>query len=342
MKGKILFMCLLLATAVYSPQYSKKAYAYTLKDLETYIDNPDFHSNQSGRAGYNVGMDSIVGTTVPVTNVNAIYFDSSNKSFQILARVYNPNKGIDKTSKDMKWSVVDDRICTVDSNGKVTAGNMTGTTIIIMEDDDYCINIPVVNITGKYDSWYEDMFKNIKTYYYRYKKSDFKYSSSARKACEFLGNAYKIITDAYMTYGNSLKSDPEVRFEVLKEAIQTATTIPMLLTADGHSFGDCSEVTKFTSLICEVFKSKTDRCGSTQIYYPTHVCNIVLIDGVIYMVDNGNFYEISKESDWTWKNGKLTGTVDNNKLAITCEKDGSFKDDSEYMAHTFENGVYND
>jgi len=43
-----------------------------------------------------------------------------------LAREYNPKKGIDKTSKDMEWSVVDERICTVDSNGKVTAGEMTG------------------------------------------------------------------------------------------------------------------------------------------------------------------------------------------------------------------------
>jgi len=331
-----------LAAAVYSPLYSNKAHAYTLKDLETYIDNPDFHSYQAGRAGYNIGMDSIVGRTIPVTNVNAIYFDSSNKSFQILARQYNPNKGIDKTSKDMKWSVVDDRICTVDSNAKVTAGNMTGTTIIIMEDDNYCINIPVVNITGKYDSWYEDMFKNIKTYYYRYKKSDFKYESGAKKACEYLGNAYKMITDAYLTYGNALKYDSDVRYEVLREAIQTATAVPRLSTSNGSSFGDCRMISTFTSLICDIFKSKEDKCGSTLINYPTHVCNIVLIDGVKYMVDNSNFYEIAKESDWTWKNGKLTGTADNIKLAITCEKGGNFKDDREYMAQRLKNGVYND
>lgn len=146
----------LLSLTVFLALKTDNAYAYTLDDLESYIENPEFHDGQKGRARGNVGLYKVVGEGL-ATNIDAIYFDSTHKEFQVLVRRYNPTKGIDKISKDMKWSVVDERICTVDNKGFVTAGSMTGATIIVLEDDIGCMGIPVVNRTGKYDSWYEDM-----------------------------------------------------------------------------------------------------------------------------------------------------------------------------------------
>lgn len=342
---------LLFALTLLLPLNTNKAYAYTLKDLGTHIENPEFHNNQSGRADGNIGLYKAVGDIEVATNVNSIYFDSAHKTFQILARRYNPTKGINKTNKDMKWSVVDKRICTVDSKGFVTAGNMTGATIVILEDDTYCISIPVVNRTGKYDSWYEDMFKDIRTPNYIYSKEGFKYASSAKLACEYLGKGYKIIVDAYVSNGSALNTDPDIRFNTIQEAVCTVISLTDLLNAKGRMYGDCTMVAALTFLICDPFTiySNSQKFGCDMIGLPGHETNAILLDGIIYSVDNGNFQEVAKESDWTWKNGVLYGSYEyigtsTSKAEISCKKSvyNSFTRDRDDMTKYLKNGVNND
>lgn len=342
---------LLVALTVCLPLNTNKAYAYTLKDLGSYIENPEFHYNQSGRADGNVGLYKAVGDIEVAINVNTVYFDSTQKTYQILARRYNPTKGIDKTSKDMKWSVVDERICTVDNNGFVTAGNMSGVTIVILEDETYCLSIPVINRTGKYDSWYEDMFKDIHTPHIIYRKEGFKYASSAKLACEYLGNGYKIIVDAYLTHGNALKTDPEVRFNTIQEAVNEIISVSNISNSKGGIYGDCTMIAALTSTICDPFtiNSKTQKFGCDMIDLPGHITNAILLDGIVYSVDNGNFHEVAKEYDWTWKNGVLYGTyifigTSKSIAEINCKKGFSYKftADQDNIAKYLKNGVNND
>jgi hypothetical protein len=340
---------LLLALIIFLPLNSNKAYAYTLKDLGSYIENPEFHNNQSGRADGNVGLYKAVGETEVATNVKELYFDSTHKTFQILARRYNPTKEIDKTSKDMKWSVVDKRICTVDSKGFVTAGNMTGATIVILEDETYCLSIPVVNRTGKYDSWYEDMFKDIDTPGNIYRKEGFKYASSAKIACEYLGKGYKIIVDAYLTHGSKLRTDPDVRFNTIQDAVCTITDLARLENTNGGIWGDCVVIASLISIICDPFtiNSKTQKFGCDMVDLPGHVTNVILLDGIVYSVDNEQFQEVAKESDWTWKNGVLYGSYifGNNKAEaeISCKKGTSysFTQDRDKIEKYLKNGINN-
>lgn len=64
-------------------------------------------------------------------------------------------------------------------------------------------------------------------------------------------------------------------------------------------------------------------------------------------LDNGNFKEVAKESDFTWKNGVLYGTyMDGNNIAeaeINCEKGDSFSytEDRDHIANCLKNGVNN-
>lgn len=349
MKLVIKLLGAILLALVFIPLNSNKAYAYTLEDLGSYIENPEWFDNQTGRRDDNVGLEEVVGETEATTNVTAIYFDSTHKTFQILSRRYNPTKGIDKTNKDMKWSVVDERICTVDSKGFVTAGNMTGVTIIIMEDDTYCSSIVVVNRTGKYDNWYEDMFKDIHTPSNIYRKADFEYASYAQLACEYLGKGYKIITDAYISHGSALKTDPDIRFSIIEEAVCTITSISGLTNAKGGVYGNCVMNAALTSVICDPFtiNSTTQKFGCDMIDFGgAHVNNAILLDGIIYRVDNGNFQVVAKESDWTWKNGVLRGSyidgISKANAEISCKKSGSFTEDRDGMDRCLKNGVNKD
>lgn len=341
------FGLLLLAFTVFLSLNTSKAYAYTLEDLDDYVENPEFHDNQIGREDDNVGMYQIVGDYVE-TNVETIFFDSTHNTFQILARRYNPTKGINKTSKDMKWSVVDERICTIDNKGFVTAGAMTGGTVVILEDDTVCISIPVVNKTGKYDSWYEDMFKDIHTPSTFYRKESFKSASSAKRACEYLGNGYKIIVDAYLTHGNALKTDPEIRFLTIKEAVNEIISIATLTNAKGGMWGDCMVTTSLTSIVVDPFiiNSTTQKVGYDMIDFPGHVNSALLLDGIIYSVDNGNFQKVANESEWTWKNGKLYGSYEfgiyKAKAEISCKKSYSDTIDRDNISKYLKNGVNND
>lgn len=341
---------LLLALTVFTTLNTEKAYAYTLDDLEGYIENPEFHDGLKGRGRGNVGLYEVVGETEVATNVDAVYFDSTHKEFQILVRRYNPKKGIDKISKDMKWSVVDERICTVDSNGFLTAGNMTGATIVILEDETYCKSITVVNRTGNHDSWYEDMFKDIHITANVYRKKDFKNASSAKMACEYLGEGYKTIVDAYLTYGVGLNTNSDVRFKTIKDAVNTVTKIARLTNKEGGQWGNCVTIASMTSIICDPFviNSKTQKFGHDMIDLPGHVTNAILLDGIVYNVDNGNFIEVAKESDWTWKDGVLHGTYklignSESKAKIDCEKrdSHSFNEDRDKITDYLKNGVIN-
>lgn len=339
---------LLLVLIVFLPLNTIKTYAYTLNDLGAYIENPEFHDSQQGRADGNLGLYQVVGDKQVVANVKAIYFDSTNKTFQILARRYNPTIGIDKTSNDMKWSVVDERICTVDSNGFVTAGNTTGATIVIMEDDTCCMSFTVVNRTGKYDNWYEDMFKDIHTLSTVYGKKDFKNVSSAKLACEYLGNGYKILVDAYLTHGSALNTDPEVRLGIIQEAVKEVIQVSYLTSAKGDIWGDCVLTAAMTSIICDPFTINTNaqRFGCDMINLPGHVTNAILLDGIVYNVDNGNFQEVAKETDWIWINDVLNGSyvfIGNSisEAEISCKKSAynSFTRDRDEIAKCLKQGV---
>jgi hypothetical protein len=340
---------LLLVLSALLPINASTAYAYTFDNLSAYIENPEFHDNQKGRLVGNVGMYKYVNEVYARTNVEAIYFDSTHKSFQILARRYGPTKGIDKTSKDMKWSVVDERICTVDSKGFVTAGDMTGATIVILEDNEYCISIPVINRTGKYDSWYEDMFKDIKILYTIYPKAGFKNESSAKLACEILGSGYKIIVDAYLDYGSALRTDPEVRFNTIYKAVNTVNNVALLSNVEGIAWGNCEVVSSLTSIICDPFvtNTSTQRFGTAMVEIGLiHINNAILLDGIIYSVENGNFEEVAKESDWTWNDGDLYGSYmfGNIKaeVEIRCYKLDSYRftDDRDCITKYLKSGVY--
>ena len=320
---------LLLVLTVFLPFNTENAYAYTLEDLGSYVENPEWFDNQSGRLGDNVGLSKAIDKELQ-TNVGSIYFDSTHKSFQIQARRYNPTKGIDKTSKDMKWSVVDERICTVDNNGFVKAGSMTGATIVILEDETVCMAITVVNRTGNYDSWYEDMFKDIHTLNSVYEKSGFKNAASAKLACEYLGNGYKVIVDSYLKHGIALKTDSSVRFNTIYDAVNTVVRVANLSSAKGGMWGDCVTIASLTSFICSPFtiNSQTQKFGSDMIEVPGHLTNAILLDGIVYNVDNGNFREVAKESDWTWKKGVLHGSFlfgsSEAKAEINCEQGDSY------------------
>ncbi len=341
---------LLLVLSALLPINASTAYAYTFDNLSAYIENPEFHDNQKGRLAGNVGMYQYVVETIAATNVEAIYFDTSHKTFQIMARRYGPTKGIDKTSKDMKWSVVDDRICTVDSKGFVTAGDMTGATIVILEDETYCMSIPVINRTGNYDSWYEDMFKDITTLNATYSKEGFKYESSAKLACECLGSGYKVIVDAYLKYGSALRTDPEVRLKTIQDAIHAVIVIAAFDNSEGGAWGDCITISSLTAIICEPFiiNTNTLRFGTDMVDIGfTHENNAILLNGIIYSVDNGNFVEVGKESDWTWKDGVLYGTYKFGshiaEAEIRCEKGdvSSFTEDRDQIAKYLKYGVSN-
>lgn len=339
--------------------HSDIAYAYTLKNLDQYIDNPEFFDYQEGKASINVGIDPIVGTPDAIVNVARIYFDSKHKTFQILARQYDPKKGINLTSKDMKWSVIDERICTVDKNGKVTAGEMTGVTVVIMEEKGGYLVIPVLNITGNCDKWYEEMYKDIdiNPVYTYFSETEFLTKDEARKACDYIGNTYKTITDAYLTYGDSLKTDPKIRLNVINDAADIAFELVWLVdnTGKNYWFKGISAGDIMKCRVFELFISKESKCG---LHRDTE--NMVfMIDGVIYIITGANvFEEIGKESDCIRRDGKLYGSfqfevphfdfkygiwstdyviVD---VEISFEKKGisSFTEESEYMMNFLKNG----
>lgn len=80
----------------------------------------------------------------------------------------------------------------------------------------------------------------------------------------------------------------------------------------------------------------------------THETNAILLDGIVYSVDNGNFKEVAKESDWTWKKGVLYGSYTfGGKTAeaeICCNKSTSysFTRNRDDITASLKNGVFHD
>ncbi|SHO53409.1 hypothetical protein [Anaerocolumna xylanovorans] len=313
---------LLLVLTECLPLNTDKAYAYTLENLESYIVNPEWFDNQEGRAGDNTGTGK-TDCSYPQINSDVIYFDKTHKSYQLLLRQYDKEKGIDFENDDFEWEVIDERICTVDSDGFVKAGDMTGATTVIAENQNYALVIVVINLTGKYDSWYENMFVNNWFYGGLYNIKEEELSRS-------LGSALKGIVDAYVQHGDELYTNPEIRIEIVREAVRIingkgyhpARIFDLFL--DGIRTQKCAHVIGATVENGVVLDSPT----------------LLLLDGKIYELNIlGGFYEIATEKDGYWKNGYfyytylhhgLTGT-DEWKVKFSTTKEYNYNNEHDYM-----------
>lgn len=315
------FGILLLVLTAFLPLNTNKAYAYTLENLESYIKNPEWFDNQEGRAGDNTGTGKI-DCSYPQINSEVIYFDKTHKSYQLLLRQYDKEKGIDLENDDFEWEVIDERICTVDSNGFVKAGDITGATTVIAENKNYTLVIVVINLTGDYDRWYENMFTNNRIYGRIYDKEK-------RGISRNLGNALKGIVDAYMQYGAELYTNPEIRIDTVREAVYTindsgyGVTSIFTLFVDGNRTQKCAYVADST---------KENGAGFSPI--------LLLLDGKIYELNIwGGFYEIATEEDGYWKNGYFYYTYLRHTIYGTEEwevkfstiKENNYNEERDYM-----------
>jgi hypothetical protein len=313
---------LLLALTVCLSSSTNKAYAYTLEDLASYIENPEWFDNQEGRAGDNTGTDKINYSYLQI-NSDVIYFDKTHKSYQLLLRQYDNEKGIDLGNDDLKWEVIDERICTVDSNGFVKAGDLTGATTVIAENKNNTLVIAVINLTGNYDRWYENMFVNNWLY-----GGLFDTNEEGLSRC--LGYALKGIVDAYVQYGDELYTNPEIRFEIVREAVDLiygkgyhpARIFDLFL--DGNRTQKCADAIDATVENGVVLNSPT----------------LLLLDGKIYGFNIfGAFYEVATEKDGYWENGYFyytylhygpTGRVEW-KVKFSTTKEYNYNEERDYM-----------
>ena len=288
MNNRIKFFCgVLLVIVLGAWLKTDKAYAYTIDDLGSYIENPEWFDNQKGRSGDNIGTYKIVKEDRPTINSSTVYFYGKNETYQLLIRQYDETAKIDFDNDDFKWFVMDERICTVDENGLLTAGEMTGVTTVLAENDFGYTEVAVVNLTGDYDDWYEKMFTGIAfgDYTTYHDKTDTEAKISAWNTARGHGNAYKIIVDAYLEYGEELYSNSKVRYKIVKEAVSSA--------AYGGSYTN----------IYGIF-SDIDR--EQKCIYSNDFFFLLLMDGKIYELDSwSGFREIADESDGVWKNGNF-------------------------------------
>lgn len=342
MKNVVRILCgLLLAFTVIFTTRTESAFAYTLDDLGDYIENPGWFDNQEGRADDAIGTERVATGSEPSRNTRIIYFNKTHKTYQLLVRQYDETKGIDIDNDDLTWSVVDERICTVDGNGFVKAGEMTGATTILAEGPDYILEFTVINLTGNYDEWYEEMFTNVwvasdLTEHY---VKNYTSMGAMRRDTKYVGIGYKVIVDAYLQYGNRLYDDPEIRLEVIKEAVNEA-----LKYAGGVSnldYANCVSNAKITSQILNVFNNSTNqKCAEGTYAFNGHITNTLLLDGIVYNVNDGIFKQKCVETDGEWKSDHMFyceyiynnhyGTV---KSTLSATKTGDWTHDRSYITN---------
>lgn len=308
MKINKIFSGLMLALALIMASQTSKTYAYTIEDMSDYIENPEWFDNQDGGELVALEDNMPVGTSEPVVSNTSIYLGKKTTSYQIYVRQYDAKNGIDIDESGFTWTSCDERICTVD-NGLVKAGSMTGVTVLVAENKDYVIGFTVVNQTGNEEQWYEDMFTDI----YDGNKwgfqgplsiSKFDGALNARKSINELGEAYKIVVDAYLSYGEQLNTDTSVRKSVLQDAISKAVAAGHAVLKSGTKiWGDCQSDAFYTERITRLFvdDNRSQKCASGTDGPVDHVTNYLLLGGIIYNINNTQWAELCPESDGEWK-----------------------------------------
>lgn len=345
MKTTTKLICGLFLTAVailISPKTA--AYAYTMDNLEASIENMDFFDNQVGRLNYfryqgnNFGSSNEKGLVRSYVrrsdpndyatcwafqidmNVDSIFFKPNFTSFQLKIRAYNEEKGWDMTTEDFKLTSQDERICTVDKSGLIKAGTMTGATVISIEYDGGCSFVFVVNQTGKYDKWYEDMFNDVdlcdKRFLPRHMPSaHFANPNSPKKIVEGWGKGWKIITDEYLRLGDLMDTDAVKRARIARDIVHEMCDLYLKDSSDPKAYngeyGDCEQISACKYQILKLFINTERKNGVKYVsdFDNNHQYLIMALDGEIYDDDNFGLDKRCSIDTWEWSNNILTGKV---------------------------------